>query len=515
MSKQKNVVMLYISAGILAISLMVHFFTRQLHLFGDMQGHMSGMNMDSSMVMNNNTQALNILLLLPIVMLIIAYWLYTRRPADMKVAVFNTLSMVFSSMSMVSGGNGDVVFHFSIFMVIAILCYYENIRLIALASVLFAIQHIVGFLWFPRFVFGTDTYLLGMLVVHAFFLVCTSTAVSFQIMSNQRYKRKVSQEQHLERQRIVDSLIQRLNDVVTGIVKGSSELMHISSSAAMHGEEMNSRIDGVAKGSSLQRDQASLALDAVAQNNYQLEQITNVIDVVLKRSEEAAGFTETSNASLQKLNQEMGSLLSAVQESREHIRSMQQHSQNISQITGFIQEIAAQTQLLALNASIESARAGEAGSGFAVVAQEIQKLAHLSADSAKQITAFLSEMISDTAKSAESMDEVNARLDAGVAATANTRQTLESIWQHSAEVSKGVQRILQSSQQVSASSIHISGSVEHIAGIASAFATNCSEAQQTAERQHLTNQEAVRVAHSLTSASDGLERVIEQLRTEQ
>ncbi|MFD1886932.1 methyl-accepting chemotaxis protein [Paenibacillus wenxiniae] len=509
MSKQKNNMMLYISAGVLAISLLVHFLARQLHFFGDMMHH-SG----NAMIMNSNPQALNLLLLLPIVMLIIAFWMYARRPDDPKVALFNTLSMVFSSMSMISGGNGDVVFHFSIFMVIAILCFYENIRLITIATVLFAVQHIAGFIWFPRLVFGTETYSLIMLIGHAFFLICTSVAVSLQIMSNQRYKRTYQQEQQLERGRIVDALTQRLNAVVQGIANGSSELMHIASSATMHGEEMNTRIDGVARGSSLQKDQASLALDAVAQNNQQLEQIRAAIDLVLRRSDETANFTEISNQSLQQLNQEMELLLQAVQQSRAHIRSLQQHSQNISQITGFIQEIAAQTQLLALNASIESARAGEAGKGFAVVAQEIQKLAHLSADSAKQITSFLAEMTSDTVKSADSMEQVNTRLDAGVAATKQTRDTLESIWKHSAEVGQGVQHILQSSQLVSASSVHISGSVEHIAGIATAFVNSCNEAKETAGRQHTANQEAVRVAHSLTTASEGLQRVIDQLRAE-
>ncbi|WP_322907445.1 methyl-accepting chemotaxis protein [Paenibacillus sp. SGZ-1009] len=509
MSKQKNYIMLYISAAILVISLLIHFLARQVHLFGDMHGHN-----DASMMMQTSPQALNFMLLLPVVMLIIAYWMYARRPADPKVAIFNTLSMVFSSMSMVAGGNGDVVFHFSIFMVIAILCFYENVRLITLATLLFTVQHLVGFFWLPHLVFGTDTYLLGMLVVHAFFLVCTSTAVSIQIITNQRYKHNIQQQQRQERQRIIDSLTQRLNEVVSGIVKGSSELMHIASSAALYGDDMNTRISNVAKGSVLQQDQASQAMEAVAHNNQQLAHITEAIDLVLKRSDETDHFTEKSNTILQQLNREMELLLTAVQQSRAHIRALQQHSLHISQITGFIQEIAAQTQLLALNASIESARAGDAGRGFAVVAQEIQKLAHLSANSAAQITSFLSEMTAETIRSADSMEEVNTRLDAGVEATEQTRQTLEHIWKHSADVKQGVQHILQSSQLVSDSSRHISSSVAQISNIATVFSQNSLEAQGTAQNQHDCNQEAIRVAHSLTAASDGLKRVIHQLRTE-
>ncbi|MCL9659631.1 hypothetical protein L2089_02970 [Paenibacillus hunanensis] len=85
MSKQKNYVMLYISAGILAISLLVHFLARELHFFGGMMQHAGGtMSMNDGM-MSNNPQALNLLLLLPIVLLIIAYWLYAKRPSDLRL----------------------------------------------------------------------------------------------------------------------------------------------------------------------------------------------------------------------------------------------------------------------------------------------------------------------------------------------------------------------------------------------------------------------------------------------
>ncbi|WP_411349132.1 methyl-accepting chemotaxis protein [Paenibacillus sp. WLX2291] len=515
MSAQKNKIMLYISASVFIVSLLVHFLARQLQIFAGMQHSMSDMpGMTGTMPVHGSSDWLNFLLLVPAVLLVLAYWMYARKPSDFKVAVLNTLSLVFSSMSMISGGQGDAVFHFSIFMVIAILCFYESIKLLSLATILFAVQHLIGFFSFPRFIFGTDSYSLEMLIVHAFFLICTSIAVSVQIITSQRYRTKTRLEKQQERRRIIDSIVQRLHDVSSRIAHSSGELKDSSTAAARHSEEMNVQIDGVCYGASLQTDQTTLTMNAMNQTNQQIDSIIQTTSMVSTRSTETANFAELSNRNLEQMNQDMTALREAIGQSRQYIRLLEERSQNISKITSFIQEIASQTQMLALNASIESARAGEAGRGFAIVAQEIQKLAHLSSDSATQITSFLSEMTTDTEKSASSMDQVTSRLDTSMETTRSTKQSLEKIWGHAADVDAGVQHILQSSQAMSSTSTQVVGAVERIAEIAGKFTTNCKDARQLATRQHAVNQENMTVAHTLNEASDGLQRVIEQLRAE-
>lgn len=515
MSTQKNKVMLYISASVFVVSLLVHFLARQLQIFADMQHSMADMpGMTGSMPVQDSSEWLNFLLLVPAVLLVLAYWMYARKPSDFKVAILNTLSLVFSSISMISGGQGDPVFHFSIFMVIAILCFYESIKLLSLATIIFAIQHFIGFFLFPRLIFGTDTYSLEMLTVHAFFLVCTSIAVSVQIVTNQRYRTKTRLEKQQERHRLIDSIVQRLDDVSNRIAHSSSELKDSSTAATRHSEQMNVQIDGVCHGASLQTDQTTLTLTAMNQTNSQIACILQATSMVSTRSTETANFAELSNRNLEQMNQDMTALREAIGQSRQHIRMLEERSQNISQITSFIQEIASQTQMLALNASIESARAGEAGQGFAIVAQEIQKLAHLSSDSATQITSFLSEMTADTEKSASSMDQVATRLDTSIETTRSTKQSLENIWSHAADVDAGVQHILQSSQSMSSTSSQVVHAVQRIAEIAAKFTTNCKDARKLATRQHAVNQENMTVAHTLNEASDRLQHVIEQLRAE-
>ncbi|MFC5988138.1 hypothetical protein [Marinicrinis lubricantis] len=112
------------------------------------------------------------------------------------------LTLTFSSISIISGGGGGVEFHFSIFIVIAAAAYYENIRLIMMMKILIVVQHLGKFFWCPQIVFGTDTYPFLMLVIHAVFLILTSSATSMQIYSkhkimNQIEKRKQEYDEKL------------------------------------------------------------------------------------------------------------------------------------------------------------------------------------------------------------------------------------------------------------------------------------------------------------------------------
>ena len=109
---------------------------------------------------------------------------YQKQHDHRLVPLLNTLTLTFASMSIISGGGGTVEFHFSIFMVLAIVAYYENMKLIAIMTVLFALQHILGFFFLTELVFGAASYSFLMLVIHAVFLILTSGATSLQIHSS-------------------------------------------------------------------------------------------------------------------------------------------------------------------------------------------------------------------------------------------------------------------------------------------------------------------------------------------
>jgi len=143
--------------------------------------------------------------------------------------------------------------------------------------------------------------------------------------------------------------------------------------------------------------------EGASQQSSGFAQISGGIQSVASKSSEACGLARQTSVSLQETGRQMAMAVSA-------IREMERTSRQIAEATNIIAEIADQTNLLALNAAIEAARAGEHGRGFAVVADEVRKLAERSAASAKEIVNVTNGNIARVDKSVEMSDKVGKRL---------------------------------------------------------------------------------------------------------
>jgi len=187
-----------------------------------------------------------------------------------------------------------------------------------------------------------------------------------------------------------------------------------------------------------------------------------------------------------------------VGKSAETVKELGKSSDQIGEIVTVIDDIADQTNLLALNAAIEAARAGEQGRGFAVVADEVRKLAERTTKATKEIAGMIKKIQADTAGAVSSMQEGTRQVDQGIAMADKAGNSLKEIVQVSQKVTDMVMQIAAASEQQSSASEQISQNVEAISTVTG----------QTAS----STQQIARAAEDLNSLTDNLQQLVGHFR---
>ena len=159
----------------------------------------------------------------------------------------------------------------------------------------------------------------------------------------------------------------------------------------------------------------------------------------------------------------MNTIAESVASSTDVVRQLGEQSQRISGIVSVIREIADQTNLLALNAAIEAARAGEQGRGFAVVADEVRKLAEKTASSTQEISAMIGEIQSGTEMAVKQMEAGASQVGKGVTVAGATGTAIQDIDAENARVVAAVDEISTALREQAVASNQISQGVERIA----------------------------------------------------
>lgn len=467
----KNRVTLVLSALVLLVSFIIHILHRVLNI-SEIWGHHPVEQVDF---------ITNIFLFIPIVLFGISFYLYNNKKDHRLLPLFNTLTITFSSISMIAGGEGMVEYHFSIFMVVAMIGYYERIHLIVVMTLIFAVQHLVGFFFMSEYVFGSNTYSFSMMMMHAIFLIGTSGAIIWQTINKQ--KLLASFDETEEKQKILSGIMEQLSVAADKLVDSSSQLKANYHSNQETMGDIVSQIKEISKEADTQKEQTVNSADAIQEIAVGIQQIARTSSDVSRSSIETTKEANKGNTKMQEAVQQMNSISGTVSETSETIKLLHNRSQEIGKIVGSMTEIASQTDLLALNAAIEASRAGEYGRGFAVVAGEVRKLADQSASFAREITELIQTIQKDTVTSADSMSKVIVEVTEGRNIVEETGQIFGKITHSIEGVTEQVKQISLSAEEQSATTEQAAASVQEMATFAELTTENAQQAADSSAVQ--------------------------------
>ncbi len=241
------------------------------------------------------------------------------------------------------------------------------------------------------------------------------------------------------------------------------ELRRNADGVANAAHEMATTSQQVAGASALQSEAAASMAAAVEEMTVSINHVSDSAHHAHSVTTQTGELSNAGNQAIDETVAEMQRISATVHQASSTIREMGESSQRISSIVGVIKDVADQTNLLALNAAIEAARAGEAGRGFAVVADEVRKLAERTAKATTEISDMVTTVQGNAELAVSTMDETVTRVAEGVSLARKTSESMLSINQGAQQVMDTVTDISNALREQGVASNEIAVNVENIA----------------------------------------------------
>ena len=242
-----------------------------------------------------------------------------------------------------------------------------------------------------------------------------------------------------------------------------------------------------------QADESVKTLGAVEQLSLQMRQVAEAASASSESAKQVLLATERGRVAVQDTVQDMQGMRSSVQRMSKQVKALGDRSVEISQVVSTIRDIANQTNLLALNAAIEAAGAGEAGVRFAVVADQVRKLAESSTHATREIADLVKVIQTETHDAVVAMDQETQAVEAGSSSALRMDEVFK-------EISGIAQRSSELAQTIASAAVSQTVSTDKVGRSIKDFAGGALETQKATDSARMTVEDMAKLAEGLTSS---------------
>jgi methyl-accepting chemotaxis protein len=269
----------------------------------------------------------------------------------------------------------------------------------------------------------------------------------------------------IERNDEVGQLLTAMGKMAEKLKGIMAELKSTADNVASASNQLSASSEQMSRGTTEQSGRASQIATSSSEMSQTVIDIAKNASNIASAAGDAAKTAQDGGNVVNKSVQEVKAIADTVSETAKMVSSLGERSKQIGEIVSVINDIADQTNLLALNAAIEAARAGEQGRGFAVVADEVRRLAERTAKATSEIGDMIKAIQDEVQKAVTSMNEGTKRVNVGVELSTQAGNALNGIVKSVNNLQTMVQQIASATEEMSTVSETISGDIETIASV--------------------------------------------------